>query len=126
MFLEYLRNTVWIALGGALGAAARYAVYSIFLSVNINGFWATVSVNVIGSFTLGYLSEWLPEVYPKLQLLFMIGCLGAFTTFSTFSADFVKLMDDKQWLIASMYLVFSVLGGFAAYIWGTQLASKWM
>lgn len=124
MIIEYLRNTLWIAIGGALGASLRYSVYFVFYMLHINGFWATLMVNIVGSFIVGLLSSWLPALNPKLNYLFMVGCLGAFTTFSTFSADFIRLIEGKEWLTALFYLVLSVMGGFLAFIFGNYISSK--
>ena len=80
-----------VAAGGALGAVGRYLVMSQVGHWLGSGFpFATLVVNVAGSFLLGLLIEasalaWSPA--PELRALLVVGVLGAFTTFSTFSLD---------------------------------------
>ena len=101
-----------IAFGGALGAMGRH-----FVSVQIEHWfgssipWATLVVNVIGSFLLGVLYEagtimWQPTV--ELKAFLTIGLLGAFTTFSTFSMDVVVLVERGAWFTAGVYVIGSV------------------
>jgi len=101
-----------VAVGGALGALGRY------LTIIQVGHWfgthfpfGTVVVNVAGSFLLGALVEamtlaWSPA--PELRLLLIAGLLGAFTTFSTFSMDFVLLVERGQGARAAAYVLASV------------------
>ena len=102
-----------IAFGGALGALGRH-----FVSVQIENWfgssipWATLVVNVIGSFLLGVLYEagtimWQPTV--ELKAFLTIGLLGAFTTFSTFSMDVVVLAERGAWFTAGIYVIGSVI-----------------
>ena len=102
-----------IAFGGALGAISRH-----FVSVQIEHWlgsstpWATLAVNVIGSFLLGALYEtgtlmWQPTI--EVKAFFTIGLLGAFTTFSTFSMDIFVLIERGAWLTAGIYVIGSVV-----------------
>ena len=113
-----------IAAGGALGAIGRYAV---LLGA---GQWAglafpygTMAVNVVGSFLLGALLEtmallWTPS--EEMRVFLVVGVLGAFTTFSSFSLDtFVLLQRNELWL-ATLYVggsvILSVVGFFGGLI----------
>lgn len=101
-----------IALGGAIGAVARYGVSIISTHFTGNCFpWATLIVNVIGSFLMGILivklSEWM--VSQDLKLFYTTGVLGAFTTFSTFSFDAVTLWQRGDMLHAVIYMMASVI-----------------
>ena len=102
-----------IALGGALGAMSRYWVYSAFLKMSESRFpYATLTVNMVGSFLLGVafvlITERL-EIGPELRGLITIGFLGAFTTFSTFSMDTLGLIEQGLITSAITYVLSSVL-----------------
>lgn len=114
-----------IAIGGALGAMGRFWLSTVLESVNGNSFpLGTFMVNVLGSFLIGAVFIILSE---KIQLvdswrpLLMIGFLGAFTTFSTFSLDALLLFQQGHYNTALIYIAASViLCLFAAYA-GMQL-----
>ena len=101
-----------IAVGGALGALARYSVALLVLRLWPGCFaLPTLLVNVSGCLTIGVLyGLWLhrPEISPVIQQGLMIGFLGAFTTFSTFSLDAWRLLGNGQGLIALGYILLSV------------------
>ncbi|RBM40100.1 fluoride efflux transporter CrcB [Vibrio tarriae] len=88
----------FIALGGAVGACARFLVSEICITLFGRGFpIGTLTVNVVGSLIMGGLiacveNEWLSP-YPWKQVI-GLGFLGALTTFSTFSMDNVLLMQQ--------------------------------
>lgn len=101
-----------IALGGAMGAVARFAI-----SLGMGLLWpagfalATFIVNLLGCLAIGILyGLWLkrPELSPVLQQGLMVGFLGAFTTFSTFSLDAWRLLENDQSLLALGYILLSV------------------
>lgn len=122
--MEYLRNCLWIAAGGASGAVLRYLVFVVFQHIGWNTVMATMSVNIVGSFLLGLSFGLIPETNSKMQAFLMIGFMGAFTTFSTFSGDFVKLMESRSFLLASTYAMSSVVLGILAFLVGIYLATK--
>lgn len=101
-----------VAVGGALGALGRYGV-----GVVLGGRafpWATLSVNVAGSVALGYVlgaaaTRWDPVATTAVT----VGFLGAFTTFSTFSAEAVALLRDGRGSAALTYVAASVALGLA-------------
>lgn len=112
---------MWIAAGGASGAVVRYLIYVTFQWFGFSSVLATLSVNLVGSFLLGLCYNLLPDTNPRMHLLIMTGFMGAFTTFSTFSGDFVKLMETKSFMIASTYAMGSVVLGVIAYLLGMYL-----
>ncbi|MBL6933651.1 MAG: fluoride efflux transporter CrcB [Rhodospirillales bacterium] len=102
-----------VAFGGALGAVSRYALMSAIGHYLHAGFpYATLVVNVLGSFVLGSLIEimalsWSPG--QEMRSFLIVGVLGAFTTFSTFSQDVVFLMERGQLASAGTYIALSVV-----------------
>ena len=105
---------LFIALGGALGALARAFVSGQMVKMLGSGFpFATLAVNVIGSFLMGVCAVIILD-YLKMtgywRELIMVGFLGAFTTFSTFSLEGLNLLHSGQLAAAFSYLVISVLG----------------
>lgn len=111
---------VAIALGGALGASARYGLARAWPTAK-NGFpWATFWTNLSGAFVLGlfltFVTERLaPSRYPRP--FFAIGVLGAYTTFSTMAVESVSLMKDGHADVGLLYLgVTLVCGLIAVYV----------
>jgi fluoride exporter len=88
---------LWVALGGALGSVARYACSVLALRWLGAGFpWGTLFVNVAGSFAIGVLAALVtadgrPALGPDARAFFVIGILGGFTTFSSFSLETLDL-----------------------------------
>lgn len=101
-----------IALGGALGALSRYGIGVGMLAMWPNAFaLPTFIVNLLGCLVIGILyGLWLnrPELSPVLLQGLMIGFLGAFTTFSAFSLDAWRLLENGQSLLALGYVLLSV------------------
>ncbi len=102
-----------VAVGGAVGAVARYAVMIGVARWLGAGFpYGTLAVNVIGSFILGALIEVMALVWSPgeaLRAFLVVGLLGAFTTFSTFSLDVVSLFQRGETVGAILYIGASVL-----------------
>jgi len=102
-----------IAIGGSLGAIMRYYAGVLMEFLVGNHFpYATLFVNVLGSFLIGILVEILALKFNnsmELRAFLITGCLGAFTTFSTFSLDILKLIDSQQYVQALSYVVASIL-----------------
>jgi CrcB protein len=117
-----------VALGGALGAMARYGT-SIYLFPIIGGRFptATLSINVLGSLLMGffYIAIVDKSVMPdEWRPLIMAGFLGAFTTFSTFALDAVTLWQGGFGAVAIGYVVASIVSCILAVLVGMQLAIK--
>ena len=113
-----------LSVGGVLGVNARY-----WLGVVITRWagaqfpWATLTINVTGSFAIGLfsvlLARWLP--HPHARLLVVVGFLGGYTTFSSFSYESMVLWERGEHGLCLTYMVGSVLAGFAAVLLGTAL-----
>jgi len=109
-----------IALGGALGAPARYGVAQL-IHVAPNSFpWATFWTNISGSFALGLILMLILERFPPTRYLrpfVATGFLGAYTTYSTFAVDTDLLFKDGHASIGLAYAAASLLGGcFAVWV----------
>lgn len=104
-----------IALGGALGAPARYGVAHL-IHVAPDGFpWATFWTNISGSFALGMILALMLERFPPSRYLrpfVATGFLGAYTTYSTFAVETVLLGKDGRPGLALAYAATSLMGGF--------------
>lgn len=87
-----------IAAGGAAGAVFRFWVATAVYAALGRGFpWGTLAVNVLGSFAIGSLSVLLVErsaLGPEWRAALLVGFLGAFTTFSTFSLETLNLIEQ--------------------------------
>jgi CrcB protein len=105
-------NLIFIALGGAGGALARYGIYMLAHGETPVRFpWGTLAVNVIGSFAIGIAYVLIVErgmVHPDWRGVTMIGFLGAFTTFSTFSLEALALFEAGSHQLALGYVALSV------------------
>ena len=92
-----MKEFVWIAAGGALGASARYALSLAALQFRWSPTLATLTANVIGSFLIGLVAvAWLGQgaVSSTARLAVMVGVLGGLTTFSTFSLQTIALLEQ--------------------------------
>lgn len=102
-----------IAVGGALGAMSRFGLMTLIGNVAGSRFpWGTLIVNVSGSLLIGVLYVLISEkmlLSVEARALLIVGFLGAFTTFSTFSLDTLLLIQQGFWLQACAYLMSSVL-----------------
>lgn len=104
-----------VALGGALGASARYG-----LAEQFPGIWTVLVINVAGSLLLGILAAMLSP--DRLLRLFLgVGVLGGFTTFSTFAVDAV----GEDGMRAALYVVATLLPALAAARCGMFLGARW-
>lgn len=113
-----------VAIGGALGAMARFWVYNALLRWSGGFPWATLAVNIIGSLLLGLVFVLIADrvvVAPALRSLMAVGFLGAFTTFSTFSLDALGLIQQGAWGQALGYIAASVLVCLLAAVAGMAL-----
>lgn len=111
-----------VALGGAIGATARYATYRM-LALHGPGFpVATVVVNVAGSLLMGLLAALMAHRWNNHYApLLLTGVLGGFTTFSAFSLDALTLWERGQTGAAAIYVVGSVLLSLIAVIAGLAM-----
>ena len=102
-----------VAAGGALGAVARFLLGEWVTSLSGEHFpWGIFTVNALGSLLIGILFVMLVEQNPNAGIwraLLMVGFLGAFTTFSTFSLQTLALLETGRWLMAASYALGSLV-----------------
>ncbi len=103
-----MKEILYIAIGGAAGAVARYIVSGvIYRFFGIEFPWGTLGVNLIGTFFIGFLWGIFERIVilPEMRVLIFIGFLGAFTTFSTYAFETLNLFREGEFRIA----IFNIL-----------------
>ncbi len=113
-----------VALGGAIGASARYLTGVASIRLIGPGFpWATLVVNILGSFLMGVLVVVLAHKSgTRMAPFLMTGLLGGFTTFSAFSLDALTLFERGQVWTAAAYVAGSVVLSLAGIVAGLALS----
>ena len=114
----------WICVGGAFGSGARYLISGWVIDVLGPAFpWGTLTVNATGSFLLGllmFLGIEAGMLSPTLRLALTTGVMGGYTTYSTFSYETMRLLQDGAWMVAllnvGVTVVVCLLGCFLG--WG--------
>jgi CrcB protein len=108
-----MKHLFFIAIGGAGGALARHWMANLVHDAASSKFpFGTLSVNLLGSFCIGILYVLIVErglVHPDWRSVSIVGFLGAFTTFSTFSLETIALLENGQPSLALGYVVLSVM-----------------
>jgi fluoride exporter len=104
-----MQKLLWIGMGGALGALARYALSGWVQRLGGYDFpWGTLAVNALGCFLFGVvwaLAEDRLLISTQGRLFALTGFLGAFTTFSTYMFESGALLRDTQWTGAALNLL---------------------
>ena len=110
-----------VALGGLLGASARYGVGLLLPHMAGTFPLGTLLINVVGGFLIGVLIDAVAE-RPLLRPFAITGILGGFTTFSTYTVDTEQLLAAGMLATAGAYLVGTLVGALAATWLGLALA----
>jgi len=123
-----MRQALAIAAGGAIGSLLRYWVSSGTHAVLGRGFpYGTLTVNILGSLLMGFLYIWLLDriaAGPVLRAFLLIGVLGGFTTFSSFSIESLNLIEAGHLLKALVNVLLSVTVCIAAAGLGVLMARQ--
>jgi CrcB protein len=127
-------SSIWtislVALGGALGSVSRYLLGTWIQSASrsIDFPYGTLTVNLIGCFVIGFLSQ-LAETRgaftPESRALMFIGVLGGFTTFSSFGNDTMNLLRDGETVNALVNVGANVILGLAL-VWLGRTVAFWI
>lgn len=116
-----------VALGGSAGSVLRYLI-SVWSSRQFpSAFpWGTFIINITGCFIIGLLIGFISRfgsLENEVRLLLVVGFCGGYTTFSTFSAENLRLLETGNYITLSLYIAVSVLLGVIA-VWGGNSLSK--
>jgi CrcB protein len=121
-----MRQLLAVAAGGAVGAVTRWLMASGIQRMTGGAFpWGTFAVNALGSFLLGFLFVWLIErssASELMRLALTVGFLGAFTTFSTYSLESIRLLQEGAFTLAFGNIVGQVILCLMLTWLGVQLA----
>lgn len=108
-----MNTLIAIALGGALGAISRYGLNNLITQKFVTSFPIGIfSVNILGSLAMGVCLTLFTHVWDEsstLKAFLMIGFLGSFTTFSTFSMNSIQLIERHAYWEVTLYIFGSVL-----------------
>jgi len=118
----------WIGVFGAIGTLARYALQGIVQHRTGAVFpTGTLVVNLSGCLLLGFLGQLTLNrmvISPDMRVAMTIGFFGGFTTFSSFSWETVKMLEDGEWLWGGAYVLASVCFGLALTVLGIHAANR--
>jgi CrcB protein len=116
------KTILLVGSGGFVGSVLRYYISKIIQDSSYASFPAgTLSVNVLGSLIIGFLIGLAlknPSFSAEWRLILMVGFCGGFTTFSTFTSENLKLIQDGQIFFVFLYTGLSILLGFLAVYFG--------
>ncbi|MGB5626694.1 MAG: fluoride efflux transporter CrcB [Woeseiaceae bacterium] len=124
-----LYSYLFVALGGALGAMARFGL-NVFLQRDVDFPWGTLSANLIGCFVMGLLAQliantaWFNDagiIPDQYRLLFAVGFCGSFTTLSTLVLELNTMIEKNELFYSFSYLVSTLVGGFACFYVGVVI-----
>ena len=118
-------NFIYVGLGGFVGAALRYGVSAGAALLAWRGHWATLAVNVLGSLAIGYLAPYFENPSQPARLFLVVGVLGGFTTFSSFSLDTLSLYHNREFFLAACNVLLNVMVCLAAVWAGFRLHHAW-
>ena len=124
-----MNETLLVGIGGFLGANARYLV-STWLARHVDPSlpWGTLVVNMTGSFVIGAFLVWSTERFisnPDLRLVLAVGFCGAYTTFSSYAFETMRLFEQGHWLDATGNLILNNVLALAAVFAGMSLV-RWL
>ncbi len=126
--MEAALKILFIAVGGSLGAVARYLINISPLASMLDKFpLPTFVINIVGSFLIGFLMIVFADkfvVNENIRMAVIVGFLGAFTTFSTFEMEVFGLVREREFITGFLYLFLSVFAGFVGVVAGVALGRR--
>ncbi len=122
--LRPVRDVLLVGLGGGAGSIARYLVARMVGAATAFP-WATLTVNVLGSFAIGLAAGvFATRLSDSIRLGLVVGFLGGFTTFSAFSAETVDLVRSGAPALGFVNVALSLLLGVAAAVAGVVIGES--
>ena len=122
-------NLIYVASGGAVGAVLRYVTSNFYRFYFPNFPIGTLFINFIGSFLIGILASNLESrgtSYIFIKYFLIIGILGSFTTFSTFSLETIQLVNDKKLFLSLVYIFLSISLCILGAFFGFNINKIWL
>ncbi|WJM07194.1 CrcB family protein [Paenibacillus sp. PK1-4R] len=121
-----MKELLYIGAGGFLGTLTRYAIQLALPTAHVGFPWAVLLINAMGSLFLGwFFTIAVPgKITPQLRLAIGTGFTGAFTTFSTFTLDIVRLSEGGEWISPTIYMIVSLLAGLLLCALGMSLGHR--
>lgn len=125
-----LYSYLFVALGGAIGAMARFAL-NVFLQRDVEFPWGTLTANLVGCLVMGMIAQlisgtaWFNDagiVPDQYRLLFAVGFCGSFTTLSSMVLELNTMLQKNEIFYSFSYLVGTLIGGFACFYIGIMCA----
>jgi len=117
-----------IALMGAVGTLTRYALQGVVQHRTGSGFpTGTLVVNLSGCLLLGFLGQLTLNrmvISPEWRIAMTIGFFGGYTTFSSFGWETAKMLEDGEWMHATVYVGASVVAGLLLTLAGIHAANR--
>ena len=120
---------IYVASGGAVGAVLRYLTSNFYKFYFPNFPIGTLFINFIGSFIIGILASNLESrgtSYILIKYFLIIGILGSFTTFSTFSLETIQLVNDKKLFLSLVYIFLSISLCILGAFFGFNINKIWL
>jgi fluoride exporter len=119
---------ILIAVFGAVGTLARYGLQGLIQVRAAGTFpYGTLTVNLTGCFLLGLIGQLTLNrmvIPPDWRVAIAVGFFGGYTTFSTFGWETAKMLEDGEWLPATLYVAASVVVGLMLSVTGIRLANR--
>ena len=121
-----LYSYVFVAVGGALGAMARFAL-NVFLQRDVEFPWGTLTANLLGCLVMGIIAQliagtaWFNDagiIPDQYRLLFAVGFCGSFTTLSSLVLEMNTMLQKNEIFYSFSYFVGPLIGGFACFCIG--------
>ena len=119
-------DLLWVGAGGAVGAIARYT-FGLWIAERLGTSfpWGTMAINITGSLVIGLILTVLTDKVvadPAWRLLLVVGFLGGYTTFSSYTFEAMTLANSGEWIYALAYVLGSNVVGLLAVVLGAMVA----